>query len=174
MDKNKNTTELHKKLYWWGIGLIATGIIGSVGCITDYDTDGAAALVGVAFVVIGIILLRKAKEKRKGAELSKQYLSMIINSNIRQLTVIAATTGKSYETVHKEIEELIKKGYLKGAYVDEKMRAVVLTNDAIAQKGVVTVQPKAITCPCCGAKVTVCGAICECEYCGSPLSGEKS
>ena len=99
------------------------------------------------------------------------------------MDTIASTTGKTYDVVHKDIQKMIDKGYLKNAYIDEGMRAVVLPNsgpapqsnantvsaNAVSSNVVAPAQSKIVACPCCGANNTIYGNMGECEYCGSPL-----
>ena len=141
-------------------------------------SSDVAPLIMVIFIGAGgVALLRKAKKISKEAEDIKQYLSIIVNGDVRQLDAIAATTGKSYNDVHKDIKNMIDKGYLKNAYINEGTREVVLPSNAPAQQNTAVsatvnaapVKTKIVACPCCGANNTVVGDTGECEYCGSPL-----
>lgn len=165
-----------------GKGLKTTGIVliafGGIGVATSFDPFNFGALIVFAFFIIGgIILMNKAKNIRTEGENIKQYLSIIVNGNVRQLDTIASTTGKSYDVVHKDVKKMISKGYLKNAYIDEGAREVVLPNSApapqnnmnIATANSALAQPKIVACPCCGANNTIYGVAGECEYCGSPL-----
>lgn len=164
-----------------GIVLIIFAAFGFLGFLTsaiEYgigSDDLGGIIVLLFFAVGGIALLRKAKKQQQVAEDIKQYLAMIVNGNVRQLDAIAATTGKSYDVVYKDIKKMIDKGYLKNAYINEGTREVVLPSaaPATAQNNVVAnataAQTKIVACPCCGANNTIVGATGECEYCGSPL-----
>ena len=164
-----------------GKGLKITGIVlivlGGIGIIQSFDPfDFGSLVVFLFFIVGGIVLINKAKKIQAEGEIIKQYLSIIVNGNIRQLDVIATTTGKSYDVVRNDIKNMIDKGFLKNAYIDEGAREIVLPNTTPitqntvnATANVVPVQSKIVTCPCCGANNTVLGDMGECEYCGSPL-----
>lgn len=158
-----------------GIVLIVFGGFGIIGSFNPFDFG--MLVVFLFFILGGIVLINKAKKIKTEGENIKQYLSIIVNGNVRQLDTIASTTGKSYDVVHKDVKKMIDKGYLKNAYIDEGVREVVLTNSVPAPQNNINfaaansapIQSKIVACPCCGANNTILGDICECEYCGSPL-----
>lgn len=161
-----------------GLG-IASYCIAALGLLV-FISDGFAGedvVMILFFGAAGFALRKVAKKIKTEAENVKQYLSIIVNGNVRQLDTIASTTGKSYDVVHKDVKKMIDKGYLKNAYIDEGMREVVLPNSApapqsnvnVATANAAPVQSKIVACPCCGANNTIYGDMGECEYCGSPL-----
>lgn len=164
-----------------GKGLKTTGIVlivlGGFGILGSFDPfDFGTLVVFVFFIVGGIVLMNKAKKIQAEGESIKQYLSIVVNGNVRQLDAIASTTGKSYDVVHDDIKNMIDKGFLKNAYIDEGAREIVLPNTVPTTQNTVSttanaapIQSKIVTCPCCGANNTVLGDMGECEYCGSPL-----
>ncbi len=160
-----------------GIVLIVIGVLGFIGCLSDPDGAGGAIVALLFFIGGGVALTMKANKLKAEAESIKQYLAIIVNGHVRQLDAIAATTGKTYDVVRKEVKNMIDKGYLKNAYIDEGAREVVLPSSAPAPRAAANapvataapVQSKIVTCPCCGANNTIYGAVGECEYCGSPL-----
>lgn len=158
-----------------GIALYCIAVLGLFVWITDGFT-GKDIVIILFFGAAGFALRKVAKKIRTEAEDIKQYLSIIINANIRQLDTIASTTGKSYDVVHKDVKKMIDKGYLKNAYINEGLREVILPNNNPAPQNTANVtanatpvQSKVVTCPCCGANNTIYGKTGECEYCGSPL-----
>lgn len=155
-------------------------IFGALGFLVEITNEGGSSSDGLmlAFFLIagGVALILRAKKIKKEAEGLKQYISIIVNGNVRGLDAIAATTGKSYDVVKNDIQKMINKGYLKNAYISEGTREVVLpesnanTNYDASQNVVsASVTTRVVTCPCCGANNTIAGDIGECEYCGSPL-----
>ena len=182
-DKTATISSGGKGLKVTGIVLIvfaSCGFLGFLSSATSYGMESAdvAPLIALLFFAAGgVVCLRKANKIKKESKDIKQYLSIIVNGNVRQLDAIASTTGKSYNVVHKDIKNMIDKGYLKNAYIDEGMREVVLPNVApvTTQNTVgttvntVTAKTKIVTCSCCGANNTITGDTGECEYCGSPL-----
>ena len=160
----------------FGFILAAFGTIGFFATLSD--PDGVGFAVAFFFIAGGVALIIKSKKLKKETESIKQYLSIIVNGNVRQLDIISSTTGKSYDVVYKDVKNMIAKGYIKNAYIDEGMREVVLPSAApIAPQSTSTtapvnaapVQTKIVACPCCGANNTIVGDVGECEYCGSPL-----
>ena len=159
-----------------GIASFCMAALGLLVCISDGFAGEDVALI-LFFGAAGFALRKVAKKIKTEAENVKQYLSVIVNGNVRQLDSIASTTGKSYDVVYKDVKNMIDKGYLKNAYIDEGMREVVLANNVpVPQNNVndaaanaTPVQSKIVACPCCGANNTIYGDAGECEYCGSPL-----
>lgn len=159
-----------------GIASYCIAALGLLVCISD-GFAGEDVVMILFFGAAGFALRKVAKKIKTESENVKQYLSIIVNGNVRQLDTIASTTGKSYDVVHKDVKKMIDKGYLKNAYIDEGMREVVLPNSApapqsnvnVATANAAPVQSKIVACPCCGANNTIYGDMGECEYCGSPL-----
>ena len=161
------------------VGGISYGFVfvGLMASLTDgFDYSDVALML--FFFITGFILRRIGKKKKIEEENVKLYLPIIVNGNIRQLDSIAATTGKSYDVVKADIQKMITKGQLKGAYIDESRREVVLTTaapDSIVDDPIqhaatsAELQAKVVVCPCCGASNTIHGTTGECEYCGSPI-----
>ena len=159
-----------------GITSYCIAALGLLACISD-GFAGEDVVMILFFGAAGFALRKVAKKIKTDAENVKQYLSIIVNGNVRQLDTIASTTGKSYDVVHKDVTTMIDKGYLKNAYIDEGMREVVLPSSAptpqnnvnTATVNATPAQSKIVACPCCGANNTIYGDMGECEYCGSPL-----
>ena len=165
-----------------GKGLKITGVVlivlGGFGILGSFDPfDFGSLVIFIFFIAGGIVLMNKAKKIQAEGESIKQYLAIVVNGNVCQLDAIASKTGKSYDVVHDDIKNMIDKGFLKNAYIDEGAREIVLPNSApalqnntnIASANATPVQSKIVACPCCGANNTIYGDMGECEYCGSPL-----
>ena len=184
-DKTAAINSGGKGLKTAGIVLLVIAGFGFLGFVTSAAEQGMqsgdlGALIFLSFFAVGgFASLRKSKKVEEEAKDIKQYLAMIVNGNVRQLDAIAATTGKSYNAVCSDVKNMIAKGYLKNAYIDEGMREIVIptaTPSAATQNIVQSpsvnsapAQPKIVACPCCGANNTIIGNLGECEYCGSPL-----
>ncbi len=161
-----------------GIASCCMAALGFMVSVTD-GFDGTDVGLIIFFAAAGAALLYVANKNKKKADSVKQYLNIIINGGERQIDAIAAATGKQYDVVKKDIQEMIDKGFLKNAYINENTREVVLPSAAPANTNVgqvtsgaaptTTVQTRVVACPCCGANNTVSGTLGECEYCGSPL-----
>ena len=112
--------------------------LGLLVCISD-GFVGEDVVMILFFGAAGFALRKVAKKIKTEAENVKQYLSIIVNGNVRQLDTIATTTGKAYDVVHKDVKKMINKGYLKNAYIDEDMREVFLPNSGPAPQNNVNV-----------------------------------
>ena len=165
------------------IGAVFYSIAGLGALVSFGEGFGSDDITAILFFVIAGFALRKfGKKIKKEAEEVKKYLSIIINCEQYQIDSIASSMGKSYSDAKKDIQNMINKGYLKGAYIDEGTRQVVVPKKNKTQEiptpvlnSITTVKKEATTkvvsCSCCGANNTIVGNIGECEYCGSPLKG---
>ncbi len=134
------------------------------------------AVVGILYIIGGILLKKMAKKLVASAENVKRYLAIVVNGNVRQLDTISSTVGKPYNVVKADLQKMIDDGYFKNAYIKEDTREIVLPQQQHTQNEhysggayASTTSARVVSCPCCGANNTVFGAIGECEYCGTPL-----
>jgi len=174
-DKTAMVNSSGKGLKIGGIALIVIGIFGIIGSLDSFEVGNI--ILFLFFIGGGAVLVRKAKKIQIEGDNIKRYLSMIVNSNVRQLDMIASATGKQYDTVKTDIQKMIDNGFLRSAYINETTREVILATPVradvnVQQQAVSTAAPvqlRVVACPCCGANNTISGALGECEYCGSPL-----
>ena len=145
-------------------------------------------LMGLFFLAGGIALIAYSGKLVKSAERRKKYIDLIVNNDITGIEKIASICNVQYSVVLKELNQMISLGVLKGAYVDESARKVVLPPaQQIAQNVMGDVSqmfgevmpaieaPKmvAVSCPGCGAKMTIrAGSVVECEYCSAAVSAQ--
>jgi hypothetical protein len=158
-----------------GIIMVVFGVIGLAANIENID---AMTCVMVAFFIGGgVLLLRKSsKIKKEGNEIRK-YISVIVNHNVRDIDSISKAMGKTYEKARADVQNLIDKGFLKNAYIDEQIKQIVLASDSFVNNAVNRAQeqaradlrPRVVTCKCCGAINTITGPVGQCEYCDSPI-----
>lgn len=168
----------------FGKGLKITAIVllvlGGFGIIGSFNPfDFGSLVIFLFFIAGGVILLIKARKIKSEGKSIKKYLAIIVNGGERQLDAVASATGKQYDVVKNDVQNMIDKGFLKNAYINENTREVVLASSAPANTNAgqptggatpAAVQTRVIACPCCGANNTVSGNLGECEYCGSPLN----
>lgn len=137
------------------------------------DDIGVTIFIGA----IGALFHLLARMIKSGTNHSEEYLAMIINSKIYQLDSIAASTGRPYNVVKRDVQKIIQKGYLQNAYIDESTRRIVISGGGIKNGYIRTMdsvdteqsETRVVTCACCGANNKIVGTSGECEYCGSPL-----
>ncbi len=164
------------------VGWILTvfGIIGFIGCITDPTATGGAVMA-LIFAVGGILLILKARKTKKQAAKYRKYIDVVVNGGEKSVDNIAGAVGLQYEVVIKDLQDMIDIGYLKNAYIHQADREILLkqyaesqiqqTYQQTNQQFSNPIQPKAVRCPGCGANnIISSNEICECEYCGTPLT----
>lgn len=167
------------------IGLFMFVITGMGVLICIIDGFSREIILGtMASGILGLVLRMIAKKMMGGTVRTQQYLSLIVDGNVRQIASIAATR-RSPETVKRDIEKLIEDGYLEDAYINEVSHQVVIgyknaaandnlhssssTNSSKSMAGEQKSAARLVTCPCCGANNSLVGRTGECEYCGSPI-----
>lgn len=165
-----------KALNIWGIILIVIGGCAFLGGIADVDSE---TVVGaVFFLILGIVLKRMATKNKKQAMRVRQYIALIINQHITSLDELSRATGCTYNVVCDDLNMMIEKGYLPGAYLNLSLRRIMLPGQQVpvyrqnnmGQRA--QARTKVIKCKGCGAEMIVAeGTIRKCEYCGTPLQG---
>lgn len=161
----------------------AIAALGVIACLLNEMTAQDAECI-FFFAVVGFALRRAARNGKKEVEDVKKYLSVILDGRICRLDSIAAAVGKSPDMVQVDIQKMIRKGYLKNAFLNENTRELILpdmvsvvtpaannTEYTPVRTFSADTRPvgRMVTCPCCGANNTIYGASGECEYCGSVL-----
>lgn len=162
--------------------LIVFGGMGFLGMLLDTSGDSEGALGGaiivIAMLVGGILLLRKVSKTKKIAVKYKKYIDIVANQNIRSIDNISSAVGLPYDIVAKDLQDMINIGYLKDAYINQGNREIILKQHEPVQYTqasvvgqVAAVQTKVARCTGCGANnVVTVGKVSECEYCGTPIS----
>ena len=84
--------------------------------------------VGSFFFIGGVIMLIMAKRKRKKANRYRKYITIVENNRVRQIDSIASAFPTTYEKAHDDLQEMINKGFLEDAYIDESKREIILVN----------------------------------------------
>jgi hypothetical protein len=162
-----------------GVGwfLIIVGGIGSLSLL--YDGISGGTIVALVMLVGGILLLVKASQTKKTARKYRQYIDIVVNQNIRGIDSISAQVGIAYETVEKDLQEMIRIGYLKDAFIDRQNRQIAFSQPAFNPYaplqapliGQAAPQMIATRCSGCGANnVVTVGRVTECEYCGNSIT----
>lgn len=159
-----------------GWGLIAFGVMGFFVEFSD-TPDASGLMLGLAFVIGGVLLLLKVSKTKKTAVKYKKYIDTVVNQNVRSMDNIASILALPYDVVAKDLQEMIDIGYLKDAYIHQSNREIILKQQETATYTQETYtdhtapQTKAARCPGCGANnVVIVGQVSECEYCSTPIS----
>ncbi|ODU55898.1 MAG: hypothetical protein ABT01_05110 [Clostridium sp. SCN 57-10] len=164
--------------------LIVFGSLMLLANIERFFADFSIAVIFLAWVVGGVLILLKIRKTKAKAEQYKKYLNAIVNVGERSIDNIASAVSVTYGQAQADIQAMIDVGFLSGAYIHEGNRAVVLSQDIQAEQPAYVAapsasgqldtrqQPRSVRCPGCGASnVVIGGRITECEYCGTPLNG---
>lgn len=163
----------------FGIGFILFAFLALLVSLSEgIDSMDVTMITLITLIGSGSLLL--SRNIKKYVDEVKSYMSIIVNKGITSLDNIAPAMGKNYSEVSKDLKKMIDRGYFDGAYIDEEERELVLPNNHIDVKPEViektpsdVVEMIVIPCKGCGANNKVQkGVGGECEYCGSPISGE--
>ena len=162
--------------------LIVFSVLMLIGNIEKLLTDFEVTLFFIAWMVGGVLILLKIYASKAKAKRYKRYLNVIVNTGERSMERIASAMSVTYATAQRDIQAMIDGGFLKGAYIHQGNRAIVLRWDVQAQRpftgmNIPQSQPAepqrfVLKCPNCGANnVVTKGEVTECEYCETPLVG---
>lgn len=195
--KKDKIASLRNSQWLHNIGIIWTGMgVFSLGSLVVEGTQDvfwpAVAMVFFIFVVGGIAMLKSSGKLREQGIMYKQYIEVVVNQGIRNISQIAEQVGKNRELVIKQLQQMIDVGFFKNAQMDLSADEIILTGiqkqkyslqeekKNVKQETVQTnqkpvetpVQQRVLVCDGCGAKnVVTVNRICYCEYCDSPLEG---
>lgn len=163
-----------KALNCFGIFLILIGGMGVLACLDEPSSMGGAMF----FLILGIVLKVMGTKNKKQAARIRQYIALIVNQHITSLDELARATGNTYNVVCEDLNKMIEKGYLPGAYLNLSIRRIMLPGQQAPVYRQSNPQPrrqartKVISCKGCGAEMIVAeGTIRKCEYCGTPPQG---
>jgi predicted transcriptional regulator len=173
-------------------------IAGVVLILVGLSIFSSEKLVGFFFIVGGGALIYYAANLAKHAERNRMYIDLIVNQGETSLDKIANMCNIQYDTVHKEIKQLIVTNVLKNATIDDNYRTINIVrssnsvNNGGSMAGMVNnvanmiswdtsstengnaqASDEIITCKCpgCGAKMAIRrGTSINCEYCDTPIT----
>lgn len=191
-------------LFFWPIGIAliimrstsskSSVFMGSTNKTKYYIGGGILILLGMSLfssskfmgffmIVGGIALIYYAGKLTKRAERNRKYIEYIVNQDETSLDKIANMCNIQYDTVVKEISQLIKLGVLKNATIDESYRTISIVkaaaptaSRALESFAEAFAEPASsevvvVKCPGCGAKLTLQrGTTVNCDYCDCPVS----
>jgi len=156
---------------------IVIGGLGAIGIISG-EAPADNIIPVLISLIVGVLLLRKAKRVKKTRIRYEKYIDLIINQNVRSIDYIASEVGLPYNLVIKDLQNMIDLGYLKDAYIQTDDRKLVFRQleqqvftIETADENKASAQTISVRCSGCGASnVVVVGKVTECEYCGSPIN----
>lgn len=160
-----------------GYASLALCFLGMFVCIGEgFKKEDMQAII--FFMVAGIALIILGKSTTKKSEKNKKYISIIINEKQTSIDNIAVQIPTSYEEAYKDISNMINKGYLGQAYINDKEREVMFLKETLyneentQNQENVSIKTKSVICKNCGAQnKIIIGKASNCEYCDSQLEG---
>ena len=161
----------NQKLYVIGGAVLA--IIG----LSKLFSSGSGKVWAVFMIIGGAVLVYYSTRIAKTAARNRDYINMIVNQDIDDVTIIADACGVPVDKAEKEIQQLISIGVLKNTTLDTASHIVTMTRPQIQQAQSYSDgydmgggDLVSVACPGCGAKMTLRrGTSCSCDYCDAPI-----
>lgn len=122
------------------------------------------------FLVGGVLVWMKADKNAKEAVVYRQYIDFVINSHITFIQELSSRMNKPVDTITKDLEEMISKGFFQDAFIDYSQYQIVLTEVKYNPDNGMEMKKVEMICPGCGARNEAYpGTNAHCEYCGTIL-----
>ncbi len=169
------------------VGSFVMTAMGLLVCLTDTFGNGNFE-VTVIFLLIGLglwILGAKVMGEKVNIRINKRvnYKKLIGDNEVTDLNRIVDTTGKSYDEVKKDIQNLQNKGLWSEYYIDDELKMLIKSTKNTEEPEVPESKEEntfteeentqVVICPCCGAENRIAGDTGVCEYCGAALEMPK-
>lgn len=147
--------------------------MGITGGLTNEDGSTSSFSDSLLMIFIfggsGTYLLLLSMKMKKTGQIYKKYIQAVINHGTYSIYDLSSIAALPYESVKKDLYNMLEIGFFKGAYIDENNNEIVLPTLGSAQN-ILKKDAKVVKCGSCGANNTVfIGNLNECTYCGSPL-----
>lgn len=157
--------------------LLATFVFGVVGFLTDGEADKllkdlSAELI---FVIGGGLLLFLGLRNKSRAEAAERFASIFSGDDNGVVTIeeLTRATNQPSGKVLTMLNTLTRLGLFQNCVLESggSQPRVVLSN---AQFGTADAGYINVKCACCGGTTRIrFGTVGKCEYCGSPIRGDK-
>lgn len=162
-----------KYLRIFGWVLAALGVIYAAICISSAATTGNMGFIGTMTVALllfdggGLFMVYKGGWYIRLENTCRRY-SGLIQGEATPLDAVAAGSGRPYDQVVGDLNELLKAGYYPGAQLDLQKRQLRLP--AVWAPQATAFTPYTVKCPGCRAQNLVSSPDkTACDYCGAPL-----
>ncbi len=150
--------------------------------IFDNSSDGfSVILLCLLFVILGIWLIVLSRKKSKLIKDFKQYVVAISSNPSGYIPDIASSLGISTDTLHNNLDLMIKKKYFVNAFIDKNSDCIVIANRQTTTNNNNTtvntmeqnIEIITIKCKGCGGINSLQkNSVGDCDYCGSPIKAE--
>lgn len=168
-----------KLIIWWLVtGFFAAFAAGGISVMFDKDKDinpvvgTVMTLFCLAAAAGGFLNLRKCFLQKAALAKYREYIPRLSDDPEKSTGKLAASMGVPVEKVEKHLEQLIKLGLIRNAYVDKAAHKLVLPDLGLYEKAPKTVMvPVRCSC-CCGTTSVPENTVGVCQYCGSPVSAK--
>ena len=109
--------------------LIVFGSVGLLGNLETLFSEFTVTIIVIAWIIGGVLILRKVRQTNAKADQYKKYLNVIVNVGERSIESIANALSVTYGQAQTDIQAMIDEGFLKGAYIHSGNQTVVLRQD---------------------------------------------
>lgn len=148
-----------------GIAYVAAGFAGELQSDNQNDIVFGMVVMFLLFCGGGVALMLMSLKYFKLSKLYNKYIPYILSSGVLSIHQLSQILNVSYDTALRDLQLLLTKGALKGAYIEHPSGSIVLPNPPEPPK-------KKVFCPHCnGANLVYVGQDASCDYCGSPIKG---
>jgi hypothetical protein len=155
--------------------IVAAVIMLLFGISIVSGNGGSAGMVvfGISYLAGGALTVLFINKGRKDADRFRKYIDIVVNGGERNIDKIAGYVALPYDKVVKDLDEMIKLEFFRGAVVDKTNGKIQLREMNVPGQQQQQQQQQQVTvvrCSNCGANNTIpIGMVTECEYCGAPL-----
>ncbi len=154
------------------------GLMLLVGATMYAPGDGPAIIFLLVILALGIGMILRGRKSGKLIQLFKSYVAALSADPHHCLDCVASATNSSVDVVRANMEQMLKKGYFAGAYIDNQTNCLVLPSEVVAATSQTisfhsasdSATYQTVVCKGCGATNKIAAdSIGECEFCGSQL-----
>ena len=146
----------------------------------SYREDGFL-IVCIVFDAIGVLLIYFARKRRKLVKSFKIYVAKLSTDYTGSIVNLASELNTSQDVVKANLKKMLEKKFFVNAYLDENNNRIIFpgnssammpTTSSVGDVSQPNIPYAAVKCVNCGGitKVAI-GRTCECDFCGTPITG---
>ena len=169
--KNKSGTILHRVLGIFFLIMTAAGVATTVE--GKQDNVGIGIFMTALFAALTAAEgynIYKCQKTKEALDNYTDFSARLSADPERSIEKLARTQNIPTSKAVSQIRIMLKAGLFPNGYIDHEKLALVISEHDVFTKEYVSVK-----CPSCGATNKIPkGSVSSCEYCGSPVSLERS